>query len=146
MCVCSLQDLADQYVSAINVLSCLYHLGCSWIQFWIGLTPSWTNHPLWCWQLVCFYYVLTTFTTVGYGEWWFDNTLALTLCFIPLQYVMINTVVYCRRYLCLDQRQAGEFLSSQYVTGCESDCFSRISSLPFRFAVDDLICFLENIL
>ena len=26
-------------------------------------------------QLVCFYYVLTTFTTVGYGKWSFTNSL-----------------------------------------------------------------------
>ncbi len=46
-------------------------------------------------QFVCFYFVLTTFTTIGYGEWhfvlwkqqeWFDPTLCWFL--------------YCRRYCC----------------------------------------------
>jgi hypothetical protein len=50
-----LQDLPAAYVSI-----CL-HLG-------VSVFDQIVSYILFVFQLVCFYYVLTTFTTVGYGE------------------------------------------------------------------------------
>ena len=57
--VVTLQDLGQQYVSALYIytrlFAVLFHL------FGLFFSSFQT-------QMVCFYYVLTTFTTVGYGK------------------------------------------------------------------------------
>lgn len=61
-----LQDLGQQYVS-----SCCFQMNYP-MQFWTEFFSPPKLITLIAWhQLVCFYYVLTTFTTVGYGNpWW----------------------------------------------------------------------------
>jgi hypothetical protein len=52
-----------------------------------------------CLQLVCFYYVLTTFTTVGYG---------MLKSARSLQRVLFPEFYFHRRYFCFHARRAGE--------------------------------------
>ncbi len=63
------QDLGQQYVSILHF--CLSMSLCIWLRH----SVLFLNACLLL-QLVCFYYVLTTFTTVGYGKPSFDLFMA----------------------------------------------------------------------
>ncbi len=113
-------------------------LVCVWItiNFFFQFLPKLTLAqlslclPL---QLVCFYYVLTTFTTVGYGEFVVRGKMILT----PLQILPVRkrTLIYCtnRWYLCPYQRRAGEILSeAKRKLGCDVECdYPGILYWPF---------------
>ncbi len=62
-CISSLQDLSQQYVRVPVVCTYLLHF----FSYFVHKKQN-KNKPILLLQLLCFYYVLTTFTTVGYGE------------------------------------------------------------------------------
>jgi hypothetical protein len=88
-----LQDLADQYVSIPFCWVTPESYQDSRLFPLTNLTASATPPllPLVPLQLVCFYYVLTTFTTVGYGEYFALPIMSLNQASIIIPYLFCFT-------------------------------------------------------